>query len=392
MTLLEHAKKLFEKLKKIRRQIHKSPESGFDLPNTTALIKSVLDEYNIKYEHLDDTYAIVGSLGDSKKGKTVLLRADMDAVNVNEESGLDFAAKNSKAHLCGHDIHTTSLIATLIMLKERESELNGEVRFLFQPAEETLNGGKLMLEKGLLDTKIDAGLALHMWPNGEKMGIIVQKKQVLASALNFRIEIQGKGAHGAMPYNGIDPVIVASEIIGAFNIMVAHELPSNKSASVSIGNISTPGGNVNVIPSKVILEGTARSLFNESAKHVEKRLPEIASHIAKAYRASSNFEILASVPALVNTAEMSEMVFDSAQKILGSDYDVKYSEPELASEDYAHIASELPESCYFFVSCPLPNELNQIYPVHNPHVRFNEEALIIGPATLAQAAMDFLSK
>ncbi|AIA29590.1 amidohydrolase [Mycoplasmopsis californica] len=392
MTLLEYAKSIFNEMKQIRRQIHQHPESGFVLPNTTALIKSVLDKYNISYQNLADTYAIVGSLGDSKKGKTVLLRADMDAVSVDEQSGLEFASTNGKAHLCGHDIHTTSLIATLIMLKAHEHELNGEVKFLFQPAEETLNGGKLMLEKGVLSSKIDAGLALHMWPNGEKLGIIVQKSQVLASALNFRIEIEGKGAHGAMSFNGIDPVIVASQIISAFNIMVAHELPSNKSASVSVGLINTPGGGVNVIPPKVILEGTARSLFNESALHVQKRLPEIANYIAQAYRAKANFEVLANVPALVNTPEMSELVFNSAQSVLGNNYDLRYSEPELASEDYAYLASHLPQSCYFFVSCPLPNKSGQIYQVHNPQVLFNEEALIIGPATLAQAAIDFLAK
>lgn len=393
MSYLKRAKELFDEAKDVRRKIHQNPEVGFELPNTMDLIKKKLDEHKIAYNQLADTYAIVGTLGNPNKGKTILLRGDMDAIPMVENADLEFASKKECSHLCGHDLNATSLLIALIMLKEDEDKLNGQIKFLFQPAEETLNGGKLMLEKGILENpKPDAGMALHMWPNGKKPGILIQKEQALASALNFKIEIKGKGAHGALPYNGIDPVFVASQIINGANGILARELPSNKGASLSMGYINAPGGAINIIPPNAYLEGTSRSLYNETAKHIEKRLPEIVEHIGKAFRAETKYEVAANAPALVNTLEMSKLVKESAQEVLGSEYSVEYTEPLLASEDYAHIASRLPESCYFFVSCPLADEDGNVFAVHHPKVIFNEEALIIGPATMAQAAVNWLNK
>lgn len=183
-----------------------------------------------------------------------------------------------------------------------------------------------------------------------------------------------------------------------FNVIIdkhgilARELPSNKRAPLAMGYINAPGGAVNIIPPKVYLEGTSRSLFKESAEHMSKRLPEIVEHIGKAFRAKTKFEVLANAPALVNTPEMSELVKKSAKEVLGEKYTIKYIEPIFASEDYAHIASQLPETCYFFVSCPLPDENGNVYAVHHPKVVFNEEALVIGPATMVQAAVNWLKK
>lgn len=393
MYYFERAKELFDEAKEIRRRIHSNPEVGFELPETMQLIKKKLEEHHIANHQLGDTYALVGTLGDPSKGKTLLLRADMDAIPMTEEADLEFASKNKCSHLCGHDLHATSLLVALMMLKEDEDKLQGQIKFLFQPAEETLNGGKLMLEKGVLeDPKPDAGIALHMWPNGNKTGILIPKEEALASAMNFKIEIKGKGAHGALPYNGIDPVFVASQIINGANGILARELPSNKGASLSMGYINAPGGAINIIPPKVYLKGTSRSLYSESAEHMEQRLPEIVEHIGKAFRAETIYEVVANVPALRNTPELSELVKDSAEEALGADYIVDYIEPMLASEDYAHIASKLPESCYFFVSCPAPDENGNVYAVHHPKVIFNEEALMIGPATMAQAAVNWLKK
>ncbi|VEU60840.1 Uncharacterized hydrolase YxeP [Mycoplasmopsis bovigenitalium] len=393
MSYLTRAKELFEEAKQIRRQIHANPEVGFELPNTAKLIEKILDKYNIKHQRLDDTYAIIGTLGDAKKGKTLLLRADMDALPTTEESGLDFASKNGAAHLCGHDLHTTCLLISLIILKENENKLKGQIKFLFQPAEETLNGGALMLKKGILNNpKPDAGLALHMWPNGEKLGILVQRKEALASALNFKIEIEGKGAHGAMPFNGVDPVFVASQIINATNGILARELPSNKGASLSMGFIEAPGGAINVVPSRAYLQGTARSLFAETTEHLRTRLPEVTEYIAKAFRANAKFEFVANVPALVNNENMADLVIESSQQSLNNEYNVDYYEPALASEDYAHIADELPESCYFLVSCPAFEDKSKNIGVHNPKTIFNEQALIIGPTAMVQSAINWLDK
>lgn len=392
MDYLKRARELHEAAIKVRRQIHENPEVAFELPETMKLVRSKLDEFGIENDFLEDTYGVVGTIGDPSKGKTLLLRADADALPIQEDhSGEVISKVDGKAHQCGHDMHTTILLTALKMLKENEDQLEGQIKFLFQPAEETLNGGKLMLENGILENPTpDAGMAVHMWPNGPDQGIFVSKREMLASALNFKITIKGVGAHGAMPFNGVDPVFVASQIINGANGILARELPSNKGASLSMGYIDAPGGAVNVVPDTVVLQGTSRTLYPESAEHVSKRLPEIVHHIAKAFRAEAEFEVLAEVPPLVNTPDITTQFMASAEKVFDGEYFVEESGPQLASEDYAHIASKLPESCYFFVSCPLPNEDGEVFPVHNPSTQFNEEAIVVGSSAMAQAAEDWL--
>lgn len=393
MTYLEKARGLYDKAVVVRRQLHENPEIGFELPETVKLVESKLDEFGIDHHRVGDTHGITGTLGDPEKGKTLLLRADMDALPIKEKSQSVCTSKNENGHLCGHDLHTTILLMVLKMLKEDEDKLEGQIKFLFQPAEETLNGGRVMYEAGVLENPTpDGGMALHMWPSADKVDVEIARHEVLASALNFRIKITGVGAHGAMPHNGVDPIFVATQIINAANGILARELPSNQGASLSMGKFEAPGGAVNVIPDTVYIEGTSRSLYPESAKHVSKRLPEIVEHIGKAFRAETEYEVLADCPALINTAEEADLVKASAEEVLNGEYEVKNIGPNLASEDYAHLASRLPKTCYFFIGCPLPDENGQVYPVHHPLVQFNEEALIVGSATLATSAVNWLKE
>lgn len=392
MSYLQRARELFDDAVVFRRQLHKNPEIGFDLPMTEKAIKAKLDEFGIAYENLGDTYAVIGTLGDPSKGKTLLLRADSDALEIPELSEHDFVSEiEGRGHLCGHDMHTTILLVVLKMLKENVDKLEGQIKFLFQPAEETLIGGKVMVEQGILENpKPDAGMALHMMPTFDEVGVYVSEKEVLASAINFSITVKGEGAHGAMPYTGKDPVYLGAKIIDALDGIISRELPSNKGASMSTGFVETPGGAVNVIPETMTIRGTSRSLYPESAAHVAKRIPEIVKYLGLAFNMETEYEVLAEVPVLINTPEMSQQVLQAAKEALGDEYPIDYTPPQLASEDYAHIASKLPESCYFVVGCPLPDKDGKVYAVHNPKVQFNEEALILGSATMTQAAINWL--
>lgn len=393
MSFLERARAIFDDVVEVRRQIHRNPEVGFELPETVKTIQAKLDEYGIAYERLADTYALVGTLGDPSKGKTLLLRADMDALPMKETAVHACASQNDNAHLCGHDMHATVLLAALKLLKDDEDKLEGQIKFLFQPAEETLNGGKLMLEKGILENPTpDAGMAVHMWPTAKEVGLLIPKKEVLASALNFKITIKGKGAHGAMPYSGIDPVFVGAQIVNNANGIIARELPSNKGASLSMGSFNSIGGAVNIIPETVEILGTSRSLYDESAKHMAERLPQVAEYTAKAFRAEVEYKAMANVPALTNTESFSELVKSAAEEAFAGQYPVDYVDANLASEDYAHIASQLPQSCYYFVGCPQPDAEGKIFPLHNPKVLFNEEAIILGSASMAAAAVKWLGE
>lgn len=391
MIYLERAKAIFNDVVQVRRRLHQNPEVGFSLPETIKVVQEKLNEYGIACSRLDNSYALVGTLGNPHKGKTLLLRADMDALPMKEKSDHAFVSQNENAHLCGHDMHAAILLAVLKMLKENEDKLEGQIKFLFQPAEETLNGGKLMIEKGILENpKPDAGMAVHMWPTAKEVGLLIPKREVLASALNFKITVKGKGAHGAMPYSGIDPVFVGAQIVNNANGIISRELPSNKGASLSMGSFNSIGGAVNIIPDTVEILGTSRSLYAESAEHMAERLPQVVDYTAQAFRAEADYEAMANVPALTNTESFSELVKTVAEDVLSSDYPVSNVDASLASEDYAHIASQLPQSCYYFIGCPLPDAEGNIYPLHNPRVLFNEEAIIVGSASMAAAAVKWL--
>lgn len=391
MNYLEGARSIFETGLEIRRTLHTQPEVGFDLPKTAELVEGRLDELGISHRRLGETYAVIGSLGDPSRGRTLLLRADMDALPISEEGESDFKSENDHGHLCGHDLHTTILLMALELLKEDEDLLEGQVAFLFQPGEETLNGGSKMVEAGLLDEfEPDGGLALHMDPNAQELSILVPEEEALTSALNFRITVTGKGAHGATPYKGVDPVFVASQILNAANGILAREIPSNKGASLSMGHFQSQAGAVNVVPNKVEIEGTARSLYPETADHLASRLPEVVHHIGQAFRAQTDFEVLADCPALVNSPDLASQVMAWSREALGGDYPVKTIGPLLASDDYAHLASRLPESCYFFVGCPKKDSQGQTYSLHHPQVLFDEEALVLGSATMATGVRKWL--
>lgn len=393
MSYLERAKAIFDDVVQVRRALHQNPEVGFELPETVKTVKAKLDEYGIESSRLGDSYALVGTFGDASKGKTLLLRADMDALPMRETSDHACVSQNENAHLCGHDMHATILLAALKLLKEDEDKLEGQIKFLFQPAEETLKGGQLMLEEGILENpKPDAGMAIHTWPTADQVGLLIPKKEVLASALNFKITVKGKGAHGAMPYSGIDPVFVGAQIVNNANGIIARELPSNKGASLSMGSFNSIGGAINIIPETVEILGTSRSLYAESAKHMAERLPQVADYTAKAFRAEVEYEALANVPALTNTESFSDLVKATAEEVLGSEYPVEYVDANLASEDYAHIASQLPQSCYYFIGCPQPDGEGNIYPLHNPKVLFNEEGIILGAASMAASAAKWLEE
>lgn len=388
---IQRAKDFQDEAIDTRRHLHKNPEIGYDLPETYKFVKSQLDDLGIEFDTIDE-YGLVGTLGNPDKGKTILLRADMDALEIPEKSGLDFASEQEgKSHTCGHDMHTTILLGALRLLKEDEDELEGQVKFLFQPAEETLTGGQAMLDDGILENpRPDAGMALHMAPNapGPAIGVI-NHRLAMSSANNFRIKVKGNGSHGAMPFNGVDPVYIASQIVVSTPELIARELPFDKGAAITMGKIHSDGA-VNVIPNEAIIEGTVRTLFEESREHIKERLPQMVEDIAKTYRGEVEFEFLSDCPALINNPEMTEEVTGYLEEAMGDDYPEVYKIPaQHASEDFAYIAAEIP-SVYYNVFASYPDDNDEVYPVHHPKVRFNEDVLPLGSGTIAHSARRWL--
>lgn len=386
MNYLERANEIFDDLVEIRRHIHKHPELGYELPETVKYVKEKLEEYGI--EGQDFSKGGVTALIGKESGKTVLLRADMDALPIVEKSGLDFASSiEGRCHACGHDIHPTILLGAARLLKENEDKLKGQVKLIFQPAEELLTGGGVMVEDGILEKpKVDVAMGLHVWPHADKIGIGYNKGTMMSSANNFRIKIRGIGSHGSMPYLGVDPVFIGAKIVTGVPELIAREIKFDESAVVTMGKFVADGA-INVIPSEAVIEGTVRTFSNETREYIKKRMPELVSDIARAYRGDAEVEFLSDCPVLINNTELANSALEYIKEV---DEDIYLQEVprQSGSEDFAFYANEVP-SFFFILQNPVKDESKR-KPLHHPEVLFNEEAIPLGVAALAQLATRWL--
>lgn len=384
MDIYERAIELKETIVKDRRHIHQNPEVGFDLPDTTKYVKQRLSEMGYEPQEIIEN-GIVCTVG--KGGKTFLLRADMDALPMHEESGLDFASQNDGAcHACGHDTHTAMLLGAAQILKERESELKGTVKLMFQPAEELLTGAEKMVNAGVLDNPVvDAAMMIHI-DTTEDIGIGYVKGPRYASSNNFRIKIKGKGSHGAQPNKGIDPVLIGANIITAAQELISREIPFTKAAVLTTGHFEG-GSAVNIIPPEAMIEGTTRTYSRETKDHIYKRLPEIASKIAEAYRGSAEVEYLCDCPILINDPQFTDTMLAYIKKLSDGRFEISEAEPATGSEDFAFISSQVP-ACALSLGVKINDE--PFYPVHSPKMKVNEDAFPIGTSVLAECAIKWL--
>lgn len=389
MKYLEDAQEILEELKGYRHHLHENPEIGFDLPNTVNFVKEKLLSFGYTEDEIEEPTkgCVVTTLG--KGDKTILLRADMDALPIKEESGVPFSSKNEYMHACGHDLHTSILLGVAKLLKRDEANLKGHVKLLFQPAEELLIGGQMVVDAGVLENpKVDTAVALHVNPNLEP-GFTIKSGPRLASGNNFRIKISGKGSHGAMPHTGIDPVMVGAQIVTGVQALITRELPLDKSAILTMGRFEAKGA-INVIPSEAVIEGTIRTLNIDSQNQLKKRVPEVVKGIAELYRAEAEFEFLSDVPPLVIDEDMYESYIEYLYKYETDDWGVYEVGSSAGSEDFAFIANEVP-SFFFGLNMPDP-EAETRYNLHNPKVTFDEDKMAYGVAAFCDIATGWLEK
>lgn len=368
--------------------LHQMPELGFDLPKTSAYIKQALQSYGITPTDIGKS-GITALIGDPTKGKTILLRADMDALPIKEQSGLPFCATGDTSHTCGHDIHSTILLMVAKFLKHNEQNLNGCVKLIFQPAEELLVGGLAMVEAGILDNpKVDVAMALHIAPNAPLSGIALKSGVAMASANNFIIKIKGVSAHGAMPYNGVDSVYIGSQIVVGVPEIIARELPFDKSAVITMGGFRSNGA-VNIIADETIIEGTVRTFDDNSREYIKNRLPELVQSIAQTYRGTAELEFLCDCPVLINDERLSAQMRGYLEMLLAGVCPVVDGIAQHASEDFAHYASKVP-SVYFNLCNPKPDKDGKVYPVHHPKMQTDERMIAIGIGAMATLAVKWL--
>src|SRR5579863_7201925 len=298
-----------------RRQIHRRPELGFAEHETSALVERELLSAGLEVARVAGT-GIVATLRGAHPGKTLALRADMDALPVQERTGLDFASEIPGAmHACGHDAHTAMLLGAAVSLARERSSLHGAIKFLFQPAEEGPGGAKPMIEAGVLaDPRVDAVAMLHVWPTLRAGMIGVRAGAMTASADDFDIEVHGRGGHGGYPHNAIDTIPVAAEIVGALQRIVSREIGPVDSVVVSIGRIEG-GYRRNVIADKTALSGTYRCLDAAVRRSMPERIERIVAGISAAHRATAHVRFEFGYPPVINDAALASEVMQIARDV-----------------------------------------------------------------------------
>ena len=399
--LLQEAEALRAQILAERRWLHENAETGFDLNKTHAFVKQELADMG--YQPVDCGRAgIVALAGGKKPGKVFLLRADMDALPIQEESGVEFACKSGNMHACGHDLHTAMLLGAARLLKAHEAEIPGTVKLMFQPAEEIFEGSHDMIEAGLLENpKVDAALMIHVmagmpFPAGT---VIVSAPGVSAPAADyFEIKVRGKGCHGSMPNTGIDPLTAAAHILIGLQELQARELAMDDRAVLTIGTMNA-GTAANVIPDSVTMGGSIRTFDEETRAMLKKRMAEIAGGITQAFRAEADVAFGSGCPTLVNDRDLSACCETYVKELLGKGKAFSVAElnamsgggsssKSAGSEDFAYVSQEVP-SIMLALASGQP-EKGYGYPQHHPMVKFDESVLAGGSAVYAYTALRWL--
>ena len=394
--ILREAKALQEEIKSHRLWLHTHAETGFDLTETKPYVKSALRKmgYTVQECGRAGLVTTVGKPG----GKVLLLRADMDALPIAEEADVDFACQNGRMHACGHDMHTAMLLGAAKILKTHESELDGMVKLMFQPAEEIFEGSKDMIASGVLENpRPDAALMIHVaagmpLPAGT---VVVSAPGVSAPAADyFTIRVHGKGCHGSAPQNGIDPLTAAAHILIALQEIHARELSASDEAVLTIGTFHA-GEAGNVIPDTATMGGTIRTYDEKTRAYLKERITAIAKNVAEAFRASADVSFGSGCPTLVNDKGLSEKVTGYLKDLLGANR--AFTTAELSggkpargggSEDFAYVSHEVP-SLMLALAAGEPSK-GYVYPQHHPKVKFDESVLSTGAAVFVDCALQYL--
>lgn len=390
-NVLEEVKKIEDQIISWRRHLHKIPELGLELPKTSKYVQEELSKMGIEYHTLINGNAIVAIIKGAEEGKTIALRADMDALPIREETGLPFASDNGCMHACGHDAHTSMLLGAGKILNENRDKLKGNVKLFFQPGEEYPGGALPMIEEGAMENpKVDAVLGLH---NGsiskdvEKGKIGVSYGAMMASMDRILIKIKGKGSHGAYPEQSIDPISTAAEVISALQRIVSREVKAIDPAVLSITRING-GFNQNIIPDEVEMEGTVRAVNPETRRFIAKRIEEVTKGITTAMRAECEVEYEFKYPPLINSKSFTESFVESAKKVIPEEDIFDMKDPVMGGEDMAYFLEKAPGT-YFFLSNPKEID-GEIYAHHNSKFDVDESVFHIGSSLFVQTVVDFL--
>jgi hippurate hydrolase len=393
--LLSAAEELLPDTKELRRRLHRSPEVGLTLPATQAIVLEALEGLDLRITTGTELSSVVAVMDGTEPGKTVLLRSDMDALPVLEETGLPFASQNEGSmHACGHDGHMAMLIgaARLLANRRRRDGLRGSVVFMFQPGEESYGGAPAMIREGVLEAagqRPAAAFAIHLFPQiGAGGAIFARKGPIMGSSDVLRATFTGRGGHASAPHRALDPVPIAAETVLALQTYVARRIDPLDPVVVTVGMLTT-GTVHNVIPETATLSGTLRTINEETRARVQRELIDLIEGLARAHGLHAKVEWDPGYPVVVNDPGMAQLALRTAADVLGADKAIEMPQPVLAAEDFAYVLQEVPGAMLFLGAGPAGVE--EPAALHSNRMIFDEEALAAGIAVHAALALRTLN-
>jgi amidohydrolase len=392
--LLEAARGIQPEVVAIRRRIHRQPEVGLDLPKTQAIVLEELARLGLEGRRGTGLSSVVAVIEGGRPGPTVLLRADMDALPLHEDTGLEFSSEIDGAmHACGHDTHVAMLLGAARLLLERQADLAGKVILMFQPGEEGMGGAKTMIEEGLLDaagsTAPSGALAVHIgtrYPTGE---IHLRPGPQMAATDVIRIWVRGRGGHASAPHLALDPIAVAAEIVLALQAMVTRRIDVFDPAVVTIAQI-TAGTTNNIIPETVFMFGTIRSVSEETRAEVRAGVRRVAEGIAAAHGATAEVDLEAGYPVTINDPAFAAFVMETARLLIDADKVVELPAPIMGAEDFSYVLQRVPGAMAFLGARPDGLDPATAPQNHSNVVVFDEPAMAVGVALYVAVALRHL--
>ena len=385
MNYEEVAKNYNEYQVTMRRYFHENPEISTKEYNTSKVVKDELTKMGVEWVPCGLETGVLATIKGAKPGKTILLRGDMDALSVTEESGVEYESRNKGVmHACGHDCHISMMLTAAKILNDHKDELCGTVKLAFQPAEEVAMGAKSMVENGAMDG-VDGCFAIHVWSDVESGHISCDAGPRMAAAYQYAINVKGKGGHGAAPHQCVDAAVVTSAIVSDLQTIVSREIDPMDPAVVTVGVINV-GERWNVVPEKGRIEGTMRCFSDYLWENLPKMVDRIAENAAKAFRAEVTTEYVRLVPPTNNNPVMADVAKNAAKKIMGEDAPVALP-ATMGGEDFAFFMEKAPGAVALLGV--RNEECGAIWPQHSSHYRVDENALVKGAMLYVQTAMDF---
>ncbi len=390
-ALLAEARELLPDAVQLRRRIHREPELGLDLPLTQAKVLDSLADLDLEVTTGTALSSVVATLAGDGPGPVIVLRGDMDALPMPEDSGEPFASEHpGMMHACGHDSHVAMLAGAARLLHARRSELRGTVKFLFQPGEEGHHGARYCLEEGLLtNPDVDAGFAIHITPNRRSGHLATRPGPLMAAADTVRVTVTGQGGHASMPHGAIDPVPVACEIVTALQTLITRTVDAFKPAVLTVASIHA-GTTSNVIPEEAELLATLRTVNERTRAELHGSIEQLATGIASAHGCGAVVEIDKGYPVTVNDPDFAEFTLGVLRDLVGEASVAVMDAPVMGAEDWSYVLQEVPGAMAFLGVCPDDDAPRSAHACHSNRMRIDEEAMAVGIAAYAAVALSYL--